>query len=131
MDSFHNAARDAYLLWQLEGKPTRGYVYDLMRSSKPKFKYALRKCKSNSNRIISDRLADKLCTKSDKEFWKDIRNISNNKVKLPNLVRDAQGDQITNMWNNHYMSIFNSTTTAIVLCYVMNLSLQKQYLQMI
>ena len=76
-----------------------------MGSSKRNFKYALRKCKNNSNRIISDRLADKLCTKYDKKFWKDIRNISNSKVKLPNLVGDAQGDQIPNMWNNHYMSI--------------------------
>ena len=112
VDSFHNAARDAYLLWQQDGKPTRGYVYDLMRSSKRKFKYALRKCKNNNNRIISDRLADKLCTKSDKDFWKDIRNISNSKVNLPNLVGDAKGDQIPNMWNTHYKSIFNSVSNS-------------------
>ena len=77
-----------------------------MRSSERKFKTELRKCKNNSNQIISERLSDKLCTKCDKEFWKDISNISNSKVKLPNLVDDAQGDQIPNIWYNYYMSIF-------------------------
>ena len=36
-----------------------------------------------------------------------IRNINNSKVELPNVVGNAKGDQIPDMWRVHYESVFN------------------------
>ena len=68
----HAAARDAYLLWKLGGKPRQGVIYDLMRNSRLRFKHALRMCKNNKNTIIADKIADNLCNKDDRTFWREI-----------------------------------------------------------
>ena len=64
------AARDAYLLWKHSGKPRQGVVYDIMKQARSKFKYALRVCKSKTNSIISDKMADSMCAKNDRDLWR-------------------------------------------------------------
>ena len=48
MKDMHAAVRDAYLLWKDSGKSRQGVIYDLMKQTSSKFKYALRVCKGNS-----------------------------------------------------------------------------------
>ena len=108
MKDVHAAARDAYLLWKQSGKPRQGVIYDLMKQTRSKFKYALRVCKGNKNSIISDKIAEAMCSKNDRAFWREIKNSSNSKIKLPNVVGNAQGsDNISGMWQEHYSHIFN------------------------
>ena len=40
--------------------------------------------KSNKNSIISDKIAESMCAKNDRAFWREIKNYSNSKLKLPN-----------------------------------------------
>ena len=108
MKDVHAAARDAYLLWKHSGMPRQGVIYDLMKQTRSKFKYALRVCKGNKNSIISDKIAEAMCAKNDRAFWREIKNSSNSKIKLPNVVGNAQGsDNISGMWQEHYSHIFN------------------------
>ena len=108
IESYHNAARDAYLMWMHIGKPRQGIIYNLMKSSRTKFKYALRKCQNNKNTILADKFATQLNNKSDKESWKEIKTKTNSRVKLPNKIDKASGDkQILQLWKAHYMNIFN------------------------
>ena len=104
---YHNAARDAYKLWSSAGKPRNGALHGLMKGSRAKFKYALRKCKHNSNTILADKLASKYQLKNHKEFWRSIKSELNSKVKLPNSIDNCSGDQVPVMWKQHYESIFN------------------------
>ena len=104
----HEAARDAYLLWTYSGKPRQGVVHDIMKQARSKFKYALRVYKSNTNSIISDKIAESICAKNDRAFWREIKYYSNSKLKLPNAVGNAQGsDNISVMWQEHYSHVFN------------------------
>ncbi len=49
-----------------------------------------------------------MCAKNDRAFWREIKNFSNSKIKLPNVVCNAQGsDNISGMWQEHYIHIFN------------------------
>ena len=57
----HAASRDAYLIWKLSGRANQGVLYDLIRRSRSRFKYALRLCKRNINTTVADRIAHKLC----------------------------------------------------------------------
>ena len=34
---------------------------------------------------MADKLADRLSENDDRAFWKEIKNINNSKVKLPNM----------------------------------------------
>ena len=105
----HAAARDAYLLWKIGGRPRQGVLYDLMRNSRLRFKHALRMCTNNKNAIIADKIADNLCNKDDRTFWRKIKNVTNSKVKLPSRIGDVHGSNaVAGMWKEHYSSIFNA-----------------------
>ena len=75
MKDVHAAARDAYLLWKHSGKPIQGVIYDLMKQTRSTFKYALRVCKGNKNSIISDKIAEAMCAKNDRAFWREIKKL--------------------------------------------------------
>ena len=108
MKDVHAAARDINLLWKHSGKPRQGVIYDLMKQTRSKFKYALRVCKGNKNSIISEKIAEAMCAKNDRAFWREIKKSSNSKINLPNVVGNAQGiDNISGMWQEHYSHIFN------------------------
>ena len=63
---------------------------------------------SNTHSIISDKIAESMFAKNDRAFWREIKNYSNSKLKLPNAVGDAQGsDNISVMCQEHYSHIFN------------------------
>ena len=47
--------------------------------------------------------------KCDKEFWKEIKKINNDKI-VPNVVNNSSGkENISNMWKDHFREIFNSS----------------------
>ena len=82
VQELHDAARNAYLTWREIGKPRQGDVFIMMKLSRSKFKYALRKCKRDKETIIADNIAEQLCQKDDRDFWKNIKQMTNKKVKL-------------------------------------------------
>ena len=109
VQELHDAARNAYLTWREIGKPRQGDVFIMMKLSRSKFKYALRKCKRDKETIIADNIAEKLCQKDDRDFWKNIKQMTNKKVKLPTNIDGVHGDNdIVSMWKQHYAAIFNS-----------------------
>ena len=105
----HVEARHAYLTWRDVGKPRQGDVFTTMKLSRSKFKYALRKCKRDKKTVIADNIAEKLCQKDSRDFWKNIKQMTNKKVKLPTNIDGVHGDNdIVSMWKEHYATIFNS-----------------------
>ena len=89
--------------------PRQGDVFIMMKLSRSKFKYALRKCKRDKETIIADNIAEQLCQKDDRDFWKNIKQMTNKKVKLPTNIDGVHGDNdIVSMWKQHYAAIFNS-----------------------
>ena len=57
----HDYARDAYWLWREMGKPRNGDIFTLMKLSRSRLKYALRKCNREQEVIVSDSIANKMC----------------------------------------------------------------------
>ena len=59
--------------------------------------------------IMADNIAVKLCQKDNRDFWEDIKHLTNKKVKLPTNFDGVHGDNdIFSMWKQHYAAIFNS-----------------------
>ena len=73
----HVEARHAYLTWRDVGKPRQGDIFTTMKLSRSKFKYALRKCKRDKETVIADIIAEKLCQKDSRDFWKNIKQMTN------------------------------------------------------
>ena len=103
----HHSAREAFKLWRCNGKPRYGYMFDLMKTTRMRFKYALRELKHNENSLRRDALASKMIA-NPRSFWKNVKEINSYKVPLPNSVDGICGDKpVCEMWMNHYKQLFN------------------------
>ena len=61
------------------------------------------------NDIIANKIADNLCNKDDKTFWREIENVTNSKVKFPSWIGDVhESNAVAGMWKEHCSSIFNA-----------------------
>ena len=59
----------------------------------------------NKNAIIADKIADNLCNKDDRTCWREIKNVTKSKLKLPSRIGDVHGsDAVAGMWKEHYSS---------------------------
>ena len=105
----HDIARSSYLVWRQSGKP-RGDVteYD-MRTSRLRFKYALRQCQNNDETMRADALARSLYCKDSVSFWKGVRGVNCNNIPLTTKVGVAVGSKnITQLWQDHFSTLLNS-----------------------
>ena len=76
--------------------------------TRSRFKYSLRFIKHRENKLRSDKLAMKLGNKGSNEFWKEVKNMNNTKLPLPNIIDGASGgEEIAEVWRKHFMGIFN------------------------
>jgi len=107
----HSEARESYLNWRENGKPKYGYLFDEMKKSRAYFKFVMRTCKREGSKKSADSLASKLLCKSDKLFWKEIKNINQSNVPVAATIDSVTGAKnITNMWQQHFKSLLNSSS---------------------
>ncbi len=107
----HSDARAAFLIWQNNGKPRDGPVFQVMKSSRLKFKLSLRECKKEGTMKDSNTLAQKLLSKDTNDFWKEIKKIINRDQysSIADKIDDATGaDKITEMWQRKFTCLLNS-----------------------
>ena len=116
----YNAHKDVARLWCNAGKPRNGDLFELRRVSKARYKYALRFIKRNEADMRKESLGNKLADSDSREFWKEIKGVSNAKMPLPTSIEGVTGESnIASVWRDHYNSVFNSTDGG---CYIPNFS---------
>ena len=107
-NELHEAARNCFLMWRDAGKPMQGPVFDMMKSSRARFKYSMRYLKQHESQLRKDALANKLLQGKPEEFWKDVRLMSNCRTPLPCSIDGVSGDRdITDLWKTHFEQLFN------------------------
>ena len=74
----YQLSRDAFILWSTNGKPKTGPLFHMMKSARAKFKCLVRQCKLKTNRKESGTLAQSLLQSDSRDFWKEIRKLTNN-----------------------------------------------------
>ena len=105
----YSTSRNVAKLWGNAGKPRQGYLFELHRTSKARFKYALRYIKRSEASLRKESLANKMTDGDSKGFWKLIKGGSNVRVPLPTSVEGVTGEpNIANLWRTHYKDIFNT-----------------------
>ena len=99
----HEAAREAFRTWHVNGKPRQGTSFNIMKRTRALFKYALRRCKRNEAQIKADLLAKSVSHKDYRTFWKDIKNAQNENMPQATCINGVSGsDSICDMWAEHY-----------------------------
>ena len=108
---YHNVARTEFKWWVSKNRPRHGPIYHAMRSSRARFKYALRQCRYNEQQIASEKLANHMKDHELNDFWKDIRKHSKSKSALSNCIDGVTGETaIADLWRNHYQELLNDST---------------------
>ncbi len=107
----YHFAKHMHSLWVTHSKPKSGPVYDMMRTSRAKFKLAQRFVARNELQLRADALAKKFDNKDVKSFWKGVKKEISGGCPLPDKIGEAEGeDEICSMWQDHYHNLFNSVT---------------------
>ena len=79
-----------------------------MRSSKSRFKYALRSVRSKEL-IRADAMASDFLNNDQDLFWKEVKKLNSYKSILTNIIDGISGDSnITNLWKNHFCNILDA-----------------------
>ena len=60
VSELHDIARNEFLYWRANGSPREGPIAATMRTSRARFKLALRECKINEDRIKAEAMAAKM-----------------------------------------------------------------------
>ena len=104
----HAEAKRAHKAWVLAGRPRQGPVLDNKKNANNVFKSAVRYiCKHEVN-MRADSMADKLLGHNVNGFWKEVRALNSNNVDLPcNMEGVSGGDNIAELWREHYSQAFN------------------------
>ena len=108
---YHNVTRTEFKWWVSKNRPRHGPIYHAMRSSRARFKYALRQCRYNEQHIASEKLANHMKDHELNDFWKDVRKHSKSKSALSNCIDGVTGETaIADLWRNHYQKLLNDST---------------------
>ena len=108
---YYNISRIEFKWWVSNNRPRQGSIYHAMRSSRARFKYALRQCKWDERLIVSEKLADHMKNHEINDFWKNIRKHSKSKSALSNCIDGVTGENaIADLWRDHYESLLNDST---------------------
>ena len=98
----YNAHKDVARLWCNAGKPRNGDLFELRRVSKARYKYALRFIKRNEADTRNESLGNKLADSDSRDFWKEIKGVSNAKMPLPTSIEGVTGEStIASVWRDH------------------------------
>lgn len=90
----HECSREAFLFWRSNNKPRDGPLYENMRRSRARFKYALRSCRNAEETLKADALARSILDKHPRELWKGVKKNSLYLMSLPLLCVGLLGKQI-------------------------------------
>ena len=86
-----------------------------MRSSKSRFKYALRSVRKSEEMIRADAMASDLLNNDQDSIWKEVKKLNSCKSIPTNIIDGISGDSnITNLWKNHFCNILNVNVNANV-----------------
>ena len=113
----HSIARNAFLLWVNCGKPRAGHIYNVMKTSRLRFKQVLRQCRSQESRHNSDKIASKLLQKDTKSFWKEIQKMKRKYTSFScaETIEGCSGpEEISTMWRERFSSLLDSNTSSSV-----------------
>ena len=107
----HSVARADFLNWCRLGKPRQGLDFHAMRVSRARFKYALRACRANAERLQADGCANSLLGKDYNQFWKQIRRKVGPSSPTASSVDGHSGSrEICDFWKGNFHALLNSVS---------------------
>ena len=98
-------------IWINNGSPRQGYVADIMRRTRAKYHYAIRRIKNNSQLLKKRAMARSVAEKNSRQLWKEVRQLKNSKSCVTNCIDKKTGCQnIAELFSEKYSELYNSVS---------------------
>ena len=111
VNEYHEDAKFWHYMWRCN-RQRHGYVYEMMKTSRTRFRLALRQCKAQEQTLRDDKMAESLQCANDKEFWQAVKKRTNAKMPLPLSVNGVHGEQnICELFAANTREIMNQGST--------------------
>ena len=111
---FHKLARENFLIWKNNGKPTDGFLCEEMKRTRALFKNALKICKDEENKIRGEKLLNNMKTKNYTGFWKEIHSLNrHNYVDQQMIDGSSDKKEICEMFSDRYKAILHRNKEVI------------------
>ena len=78
-------------IWTEAGRPNSGYIYQIMRTTRHRYHYAVRRCRKQKQKHQRSKLAEHL--HYPKMFWSEAAKISSSDKQLTNIIGNASGPE--------------------------------------
>ncbi|ELU17001.1 hypothetical protein CAPTEDRAFT_201883 [Capitella teleta] len=98
-------------VWVENGMPEVGLIRDIRQSSKKDYKHAAKWVIRNQDNITADRMATKLHSDVNREFWDEVKRVRGNAKDCAGVIDDAVGeDAICDVFASKYEELYSSVS---------------------
>ena len=98
-------------IWINNGSPRQGYVADIMRRTRAKYHYAIRRIRNNSQLIKKRVMARAVAQKCSRQLWTEVRKLRDCQSNLANCIDKKTGSEsIAELFSEKYRELYNSVS---------------------
>ena len=100
-------------IWKDAGSPRQGELANVKRFASYKYHWAIKTLNKHNNKMILEKTADQLLSKSYRNSWKTVRGLKGKDNRISNVIDGKVNTlDITNHFQNIYSSLYSSVDDA-------------------
>ena len=98
-------------IWISNGSPRHGHVADIMRRTRAKYHYVIRRTKNNNQLLKNRAMARAIAQRKSRELWTEVNKIKSSKTHATNCMDNVNGsEQIAKISCDKYCEFYNSVS---------------------
>ena len=104
-----------YKIWEEAGCPCSGVLSQIKKSSKRRYKYAVRRLLRRQNALLQKKLAKSFARNKKSSFWSDVRKLKNSSHPVSPVVDGVAGSKTLLMFLPPRLRVFSITTRHLLI----------------
>ena len=80
-------------IWISNGSPRHGHVADIMRRTRAKYHYVIRRTKNNNQLLKNRAMARAIAQRKSRELWTEVNKIKSSKTHATNCMDNVNGSE--------------------------------------
>ena len=101
-------------IWNDNGRPTSGTIYDIYRKCRHDYHYAIRETLRNENDIRRKRMAEAIATDNSRNLWSEVKKIKGGATsRAPHIDGNRSDSDINMVFMEKYKSLYNSVPSEL------------------
>ena len=111
---WNDAVRDArataiwwHERWKECGRPREGWVAQIRRRTRALYHQAIKKCFSEENNIVRDKISTNLMQRDSKQFWNTISKLNKRNNNVCAMIDGRVGNDACNAFFDKYKNLYN------------------------